>query len=62
MSEHVVPLAGEDTPVYDLMGKDATLFQHAADADENSTGSQYVKQSQVWFESMWTTVSHEIQP
>ncbi|WP_026449396.1 GntR family transcriptional regulator [Actinopolyspora mortivallis] len=60
--EHVVPLNGEDTPIYDLMGKDATLFQHAADEDEESTGSQYVKQSQIWFESMWTTVSREFKP
>ena len=35
----------EPHTVYELMGKDAVLFHHAADADETSTGSQYVAQA-----------------
>lgn len=42
--------------IYDLMGKDAAIFHHSADTD---TGREYVKQSRLWFESMWSTISRE---
>jgi hypothetical protein len=43
--------------MYDLMGKDATLFHHAATEDDTSTGTQYVEQAKLWSDSMWNTVS-----
>jgi hypothetical protein len=43
--------------IYDLMGKDATLFHHTTTDDETSTGSQYVEQIRTWFDTIWTTVS-----
>ena len=43
--------------VYDLMGKDTTLFHHATNDDDASTGSLYVAQLQTWFETIWTTVA-----
>jgi hypothetical protein len=57
--EHKVTIKGEDHTVYDLMGKDATLFHQVADADEESTGTQYVQQARTWFDSMWTTVARD---
>lgn len=57
--EHKVTIKGETHAVYDLMGKDATLFHHAADSDEDSTGSQYVRQARQWFDSMWDTVARD---
>lgn len=57
VQHHVVTLEGDPTPMWDLMGKDAILFHHAADADQESTGSQFVEQSRRWFESIWTTVA-----
>jgi len=57
---HTVTIKGEKHSVYDLMGKDATLFHHAVtDEDDTSTGTQYVAQARTWFDSMWTTVSRE---
>jgi hypothetical protein len=38
--------------IYDLMGKDAVLFHHSANDDDTSTGSQYVDQARIWFDSM----------
>lgn len=57
VEKHAVTIAGRKHSVFDLMGKDATLFHHAADEDPESTGSQYVAQARTWFDSMWTTVS-----
>jgi DNA-binding transcriptional regulator YhcF (GntR family) len=57
--EHVLSLGGEPQAIYDLMGKDAILFQHSVTDDDTSTGSQYVEQARMWFDSMWNTVSVE---
>jgi hypothetical protein len=43
--------------MYDLMGKDATLFHYERGDEPGSIGSQYVDQAQAWFDSMWATVS-----
>ncbi|GAA5047846.1 type 2 periplasmic-binding domain-containing protein [Nocardia callitridis] len=52
-------LDGEATAIWDLMGKDATLFQHAHDNDPDSNDSQFVQQSQLWFDSIWTSVARD---
>jgi DNA-binding transcriptional regulator YhcF (GntR family) len=57
--EHVLTLGGESQAIYDLMGKDAILFHHSTSDDDTSTGSQYVEQSRLWFNSMWETVAKE---
>lgn len=60
VQEHTVKLDNEPTPMWDLMGKDTILFHHAADAsDPDTMASQYVQQSAMWFESIWTTVARE---
>jgi DNA-binding transcriptional regulator YhcF (GntR family) len=48
--------------IYDLMGKDATLFHHTTGDDDTSTGSQYVEQLATWFDTIWTTVARESTP
>jgi DNA-binding transcriptional regulator YhcF (GntR family) len=55
--EHTVELAGEPTPMWDLMGKDALLSHLAIHPDDDDVGSQFVKQSRTWFDSMWNTVA-----
>jgi DNA-binding transcriptional regulator YhcF (GntR family) len=57
VTEHTVSLHGEPVPMYDLMGKDVTLFHHEAGEDPSSAGGQFVAQAQGWFDSMWSTVS-----
>ncbi|MFC6081127.1 hypothetical protein [Sphaerisporangium aureirubrum] len=49
-------IGDESRGIYDLMGKDAAIFHHSADTD---TGREYIKQSRLWFESMWSTISRE---
>ncbi|MGV9361968.1 GntR family transcriptional regulator [Amycolatopsis sp. NPDC003731] len=60
VQEHTVTLEGSPTPIWDLMGKDTILFHHSADADDDTLASQYVKQSRMWFDSIWNTVAGEI--
>ena len=59
VQEHTVKLDNEPTAIWDLMGKDATLFHHSADSDPDSMASQYVTQSIAWFDSLWTSVARE---
>ena len=60
--EHKVTLSGEARPIYDLLGKDAVLFHHTISDDDTSIGSQYVEQARAWFDSIWTTISHQPTP
>lgn len=60
VQEHTVTLDGSPTAIWDLMGKDTILFHHSADADDDTLASQYVRQSRMWFDSLWTTVAGEM--
>ena len=57
--EHTVTLHGQQVPMYDLMGKDATMFHYETGDDPGSIGGQYVDQAQAWFDSIWSTVSRD---
>lgn len=59
VKENTVTISKEKIEIFDLMGRDATLFHHAADEDPESMGSQYIAQSQMWFDSIWQNVSRE---
>ncbi|WP_177206852.1 hypothetical protein [Saccharomonospora viridis] len=54
-----VKLNGTPTSVWDLMGEDTVLFHHSVDADDETMASHYVKQSRMWFDSLWTSVARE---
>jgi DNA-binding transcriptional regulator YhcF (GntR family) len=56
VTPHTLTLKGEQRKIYDLMGKDATLFHHAGD-DSESIDGQYVAQARAWFDSVWTTIA-----
>jgi DNA-binding transcriptional regulator YhcF (GntR family) len=60
--EHKLTIKGEAHAVYDLVGKDATLFHHAETIDAESLGTQYVQQARLWFDSMWNTVARTVEP
>ncbi|MBB0244078.1 GntR family transcriptional regulator [Streptomyces alkaliphilus] len=48
---------GEERDFFDITGKDTTLFHHSAGPDDSSLGSQYVQQSQRWFDSTWGSIA-----
>lgn len=60
--EHVVNIGGDEVPIYDLLGKDSTLFHFTTLDDDSSHGPAYVEQTKSWFESVWSTVAREYQP
>jgi DNA-binding transcriptional regulator YhcF (GntR family) len=58
--EHDVTINGEPVPIYDPMGKDATLFQYSVSTeDDTSTAAEYVTQARTWFDSLWNTIARE---
>lgn len=59
LRERELTVEGESRKLFDVKGKDTTLFQYSAGADDASTGSQYVQQAQVWFDSVWDTISYD---
>ncbi|AKA05402.1 GntR family transcriptional regulator [Streptomyces noursei ZPM] len=59
LRERTMEVASESRTFYDVTGKDATLFHHAAGSDGESMGSQYVQQATRWFESIWTSIAYE---
>jgi DNA-binding transcriptional regulator YhcF (GntR family) len=59
ISKHTVTLDGQPVPMYDLMGKDTTLFHYAVDDDSGSMASQYVEQARAWFDAAWHTVGRQ---
>jgi hypothetical protein len=38
--------------MYDLMGKDATMFHYDTGDDPDSIGAQYIAQALAWLDSM----------
>lgn len=62
VTKHDVRINDESVGIYDVMGKDATLFQYSASDDETSNGPQFIEQARGWFESVWDSVATEYQP
>lgn len=54
-------IEGEPVAIYDLMGKDATLFHYAISDDDTSHGTQFVEAARQWFDSLWDAVAREYQ-
>jgi hypothetical protein len=48
--------------VWDHFGTDAVLFHHSTDDDGSGMGGLYVEQAQMWFDSMWNSVSRDYTP
>lgn len=60
--KHAVRINGESHELYDVMGRDVVLFHYATTKDPSSMASQYVVQAREWFDSVWNTISREVQP
>jgi DNA-binding transcriptional regulator YhcF (GntR family) len=55
--EREVAIDGKEVPIFDAVGKDTVLFHHSVSDDDRATGSQYVDQARIWFNSLWGTIS-----
>jgi hypothetical protein len=58
ITRHPVQLPSGTTDIYDLMGKDATVFHHSAHSG-HATDLPYIENARTWFASMWDTISYE---
>ncbi|MCO5988605.1 hypothetical protein NE235_21085 [Actinoallomurus spadix] len=56
--QHVVQIQGTPHHMFDLMGKEASLFRHTVH-DGSAVGAQYVAQARQWFNTVWETISRE---
>lgn len=57
--ERTIDLHNAPTAIYDLMGKDATLFHFAANDDVAMHGAQFIASARLWFDSLWNTIARE---
>ncbi|MFE3626969.1 hypothetical protein [Streptomyces goshikiensis] len=46
---------GGTIEIYDLVGKDTTLFHHSINDGESSSRAQRVQRARMWFDSLWET-------
>jgi hypothetical protein len=58
IARHNVQLPAGPLAMYDLMGKDALVFRHAADSGQPADGP-WIEQARNWFDAMWQTMSYE---
>jgi hypothetical protein len=56
--EHKIPFPDGSHAMYDLMGKDAVVFRHSA-RNGDPADTQFIEQTQAWFNSMWDHISYE---
>jgi hypothetical protein len=54
-----VELARDPTEIYDLLGLDGMLFRHTAVPGDRVT-ADYVQQTQMWFDSLWSTIARPL--
>ena len=59
LRQRTMKVDGEEKEFFDITGKDTTLFHHSAGPDDASLGSQYVQQSQRWFDSIWDSIAFQ---
>jgi DNA-binding transcriptional regulator YhcF (GntR family) len=58
--KHAVRVGVESVEIFDVMGKDSTLFHYSVGVEEDSSMSpQYVQQARAWFDSLWGTIARE---
>jgi len=57
---HTLKIDGSTHNVFDLVGKDTTLFHQEATDDPEALGSQFVREATTWFESIWENISNEV--
>jgi DNA-binding transcriptional regulator YhcF (GntR family) len=59
VTKREVTLNGEPTEIFDIMGRDVTLFHYCVDEDETSHGTQFVESAHLWFDSVWNSIARE---
>jgi hypothetical protein len=47
------------TEIFDIMGRDVTLFHYVVDEDEASHGTQFVESARLWFDSLWDSIARD---
>lgn len=59
---NAVPIDGQPVKILDVLGLDAVLFSYSHGDDQARHGTQWVEQSQLWFDSMWDNLGEDFTP
>jgi DNA-binding transcriptional regulator YhcF (GntR family) len=59
---HAVAIEGKPVEIFDAMGKDSVLFHYAKSDDDSAIDSQYVKEAQNWFNTVWNSIARADNP
>ncbi|MFI1967844.1 GntR family transcriptional regulator [Streptomyces cinnamoneus] len=62
VTPNTVPIGGEPVKILDVLGLDATLFPFSQGDDRNGNETQWVEQSQLWFDSVWDNLGEDFTP
>lgn len=57
--QHTVTIKREPVAIFDVLGKDSTLFHYARMDGDASHGAEFVESARGWFDSVWTTIARE---
>jgi len=60
--KHAVKVDGSTLTIRDVMGKDSALFHFTTDDEQQPIAAPFVEEARRWFDSVWTTISHEYSP
>jgi hypothetical protein len=60
VERHLVTIGRQDVDMWDLTGKEVDLL-YQSKGEPDSVGRQYVDQFQRWFDSMWDSVSRDLE-
>jgi DNA-binding transcriptional regulator YhcF (GntR family) len=59
--ERTVAHKGSPVAIYDLLGKDVSLFNYAVSEEGAAHGSRFVDAAKQWFDSAWAGIAREYQ-
>jgi DNA-binding transcriptional MocR family regulator len=59
VTQRLMEVARDPMEIYDLLGLDGMLFRHTAVPGDRLT-ADYVQQTQLWFESLWSTIARPL--
>lgn len=58
IAQNTVPVGGQPTKIYDVLGLDAVLFSYTR-GDERGHGTEWLQQGQLWFDSVWNNLGED---
>lgn len=62
VQSHKVRIDDDDVDIFDVLGRDASLFHYTVRDGDVTNNRQFIETAQRWFDSVWMTISTEYTP